>query len=143
MKKILILLLSFFLVNPSYAWFWDKKKDSCDLFVMPMDPRDEIMSERKLENYDVFQKNSRIYFLIYNPKGFKSDYIKYQLVKQDDKAHIGGYSRVRNKTKRVQDKNYYIDYFVLSETGKYILQIFDIENLHHWLAITRFLVIDD
>jgi hypothetical protein len=49
--------------------------------------------------------------VVYNPQGFKSDYIKYQVFKQDDKAHIGGYSRIRNITKKLNNKNYYIDYF--------------------------------
>ena len=60
--------------------------------------RDEIAF---IKSFDVFGINKRIYFLIYTPEGFKSDYIKYQIVKQDDNAHVGGYSRVRNITRRV------------------------------------------
>ena len=141
-KKLLIIALFLLFANPCFAFFWDKKEKP-SLFLSSKDPRIEISADKPLSNEGVFKLGDRIYFLIYNPEGFKSDYIKYQIVKQDDKAHVGGYTRIRNITKRVNDKNYYVDYFVLSETGKYIIQIFDITNLHHWLAITKFLVVNE
>jgi len=142
MRKILILLILAFLTNPSYAFFWNKKEKP-SLFLSPNDPRVDINFEKTLENHSVFKLKDRIYFLVYNPEGFKSDYIKYQIIKQDDKAHVGGYTRVRGITKRLNNKNYYIDYFVLSEAGKYGLQIFDITNLHQWVAFGHFRVIDE
>lgn len=142
MKKILVLLLIFSITSPVFAFFWDKKEKP-SLFLSSKDPRISVEYDNKLQNEDVFKLGDRIYFLIYTPEGFKSNYIKYQIIKQDDKAHIGGYSRIRNITKRVNNKNYYTDYFVLSETGKYILQIFDITNLHHWIAIGRFMVTNE
>ena len=142
MKKILIIFIILIFSTPSYAFFWTKKEKP-SLLLSSVDPRITIEYDNKIQNEDVFKIGNRIYFLIYNPNGFSSDYIKYQIVKQDDKAHIGGYSRIRNITKRVSDKNYYIDYFVLSESGKYILQVFDITNLHHWLAIAQFVVINE
>ena len=142
MKIILTVILLLFFVNPTYAWFWNKKEKNT-LILSSIDPRKTVSFDEKLVNQDVFKVNSRIYFLIYTPSGFKSDYIKYQIVKQDDKAHVGGYSRIRNRTQRVSDKNYYIDYFILTEKGKYTLQIFDIENVHHWIAIGNFLVVDE
>ena len=90
----------------------------------------------------VFKTNERIYFQINVPKGFKSQYIKYQIVKQDDNAHMGGYTRIRNITVKVNSKHSYSDYFVLSQKGKYYIQVFDIENLQQWLAIGSFLVIE-
>ena len=102
-----------------------------------------INSQNGKENFPwVFRKDEKIYFQILNPKGFKSDYIKYQIIKQDDNAHIGGYTRIRNITVKVKNKNNYEDYFVLSEKGKYYIQIFDIENLQQWLAIGSFLVVE-
>ena len=100
-------------------------------------------SEAGKENFGwVFRVNDKIYFEIINPKGFKSDYIKYQIIKQDDNAHFGGYTRIMNRTVKVKSKNSYCDYFVLSQKGKYFIQVFDIENLHQWLAIGSFLVIE-
>lgn len=141
-KKYLIIILAILLIPSSFAFFW-KKKEQPSLFLTSVDPRVTIGADEVLKNEDVFKLGSRIYFLIYTPEGFKSDYIRYQIVKQDDKAHVGGFTRIRNITRRVNDKNYYVDYFVLSEAGKYIIQVFDIENLHHWIALGRFLVKDE
>ena len=141
MKKFLVILFLILVCAPCYAFFW-KKKEKATLFLSSSDPRITISYDEKINNEDVFNIGDRIYFIIYNPEGFKSDYIKYQIFKQDNKAHVGGYSRVRNITRRVDNKNYYIDYFVLSEAGKYGLQIFDIENLHHWVAFAHFLVVE-
>ena len=142
MKKLIIVFLLFLLCVPSYAFLW-KKKEKSTLILTSYDPRASIEYDKKLINQDVFKVNKRIYFLIYVPDGFKSDYIKYQIVKQNDNAHVGGYNRVRNITRRVNDKNYYVDYFVLPEAGKYALQVFDITNLHHWLALGQFMVVND
>jgi hypothetical protein len=35
------------------------------------------------------------------------------------------------------------DYIVPSEEGKYIIQIFDITNAHHWLTIDFFRVVNE
>lgn len=91
----------------------------------------------------VFSANKRIYFYVYNPDSFKSDYVRYQIIKQDDNAHVGGYSRVRNITRRLKDKNSFSDYFVLTGAGKYAIQIFDITNLNQWVAFGAFRVVED
>lgn len=142
MKKLLAILFLILLCAPSYAFFF-KKKEKSSLFLSSIDPRITISYDEKISNEDIFNTGKRIYFLVYNPEGFKSDYIKYQIFKQDDNAHVGGYSRVRNITRKIDNRNYYIDYFVLSEAGKYGLQIFDIENLHHWVAFAHFLVVEE
>lgn len=142
MKKITTLLLILITISPVHAFFWNKKEKP-SLFLSSKDPRISTEYDNKLQNEDVFKLGDRIYFFIYTKEGFKSDYIKYQIVKQDGNAHVGGYTRIRNITKRVTNKNYYTDYFVLSETGKYILQIFDITNLHHWIAIGQFMVVNE
>lgn len=142
MKKLLIFFLFLFLTSPSYA-LWGKKKEAPVLFLSAYDPKTSSEFDRQLENHSVFRTGQRIYFLIYTKEGFSSDYIKYQIVKQDDNAHVGGYSRIRNITRRVSDKNSYVDYFVLSQPGKYIIQIFDITNLHHWLAVGQFRVVNE
>ncbi|MBQ9149787.1 hypothetical protein IJX73_02540 [bacterium] len=141
-RVFILLLLTVLLAPSSFGFFWNKKEKP-SLFLSPNDPRAEIAYELPLVNHAVFKKLDRIYFLVYVPEGFKSDYIKYQIVKQDDKAHVGGYTRIRNKTCRVSDKNYYIDYFVIQEAGKYIIQIFDIENLHQWITFGHFRVVDE
>ena len=129
-----------FVTQTAFGW-GDKNKSS--LYISATNPMEDSNYETEIQSHSVFKINSRIYFLIYNPKGFKSNYIKYQIVKQDDKAHIGGYTRARNKTVRLKNKNYYCDYFVLSETGKYFLQVFDITDLNTELAVGAFRVVDE
>lgn len=142
MKKILyfILLMLFLFSQSSFAF---GKKNQPVLFLSPYDPRVESDNDTQIEHYDVFKVNSRIYFYVYTPKGFQSDYIKYQIVKQEDNAHMGGYTRIRNITKRVRDKNSFCDYFVLSQSGKYLIQVFDITNLHQWIVYGEFRVVDE
>ena len=140
MKKILIIFLFLTcLLAPVFAW---GKKQKPVLLLSPYDPRISNY-DTKLEQANVFKKGEKIYFMIYNPKGFESQYIKYQIIRQDDNAFEGGYKRERNVTIRVNDKNKYVDYFVLNRVGKYYIQIFDITNLQQWLAINAFMVVDE
>ncbi len=140
MKKLLSLVFIFFLLaSPCFAF---KKKPKAVLY-MGNSVSDLISSASGNENFPwTFKTNERIYFQIVNPKGFKSDFIRYQIVKQDDNAHVGGYSRIRNLTVKVKSRYDYTDYFVLSQKGKYYIQVFDIENLQQWLAIGSFLVVE-
>lgn len=141
MKKILAaIFIIFFVLSPAFAF--GKKKQKPVLY-MAKSITDIANSTAGKENFPwVFKTNERIYFQIINPKGFKSDFIKYQIIKQDDNAHVGGYTRIRNLTVKVKSKYDYTDYFVLSEKGKYFLQVFDIENLQQWIAIGSFLIVE-
>lgn len=140
MKKILVFFIVFFFFCGCAFAFGKKPKP-----VLFLSESEEALEKEILSNdhgKDVFAVDKKIYFLVYTPKGFESDYIKYQIVKQDDNAHRAGYSRIRNRTCRLNNKNYYSDYFVLHETGKYFIQIFDITNLHQWVAFGGFLVVE-
>ena len=143
MKKYLIIFLGICLIQSACYAFGFKKKQKPVLFLSPISPQIELEKSGTIKSFDVFKKDNKIYFLIYTPFGFKSDYIKYQIVKQDDNAHEGGYSRVRAKNVRIKDKHTYSDYFTLSQTGKYYIQIFDIENLHQWRAFGGFRVVEE
>ncbi len=139
MKKLLLVFLMFsFLICPCFAW--GKKPKALLYFAKTEDLLEKSIFDDKKTG--IFKIGEKIYFLAYTPLGFKSDYIKYQVVKQDDNAHVGGYSRIRNVTCRVKNKNYYSDYFILYEAGKYYLQIFDIENLNQWIVIGEFRVVE-
>lgn len=135
-----LFFLNGFLNNQAFAF---KKKEKPVLILSSRNFIGEINLDERLKEKSVFKTNERIYFYLYNPLGFKSNYIKYQIVKQDDNAHVGGYTRIRNLTRRVSDKFNYCDYFVLSQKGKYIIQIFDIENLHQWITFGNFLVVEE
>ena len=142
MKKLIYILFFILVFTPFvYAGLF-KKETKPELYLTSYDPR--IASDySKNKPINVFKKGDRIYFSITVEKGFKSDFIKYQIIKQDDNAHTGGYSRFMNKTVRVSNKNNYVDYFVINTKGKYFLQIFDITNLHQWIAMGAFAVLDE
>ena len=143
MKKIIYLIIFLILLVPySDAKFFEKKQKP-ELYLTSYDPGEQRGYDEKIEPVNVFRVGDRIYFSIYSKQGFKSDFIKYQIIRQDDNAHIGGYSRIMNKTVRISNKNLYVDYFVLSRSGKYFIQIFDIQNLHQWLAMGAFAVLDE
>lgn len=140
MKKIILFLIAFiFLTNVVFA----KKKENSTLILSEIDPSGFYQYDYKIQTQDTFKLGDKIYYMIYNPDGFKSNYIKIQIVKQDDKTNVLGYSRIVNKTIRVKNKNYYSSYFILNEKGKYFLQIFDITNLQEWLAIGFFRIVDN
>ena len=143
MKKLVYVFTLLIFLSISYCKAGLFRKEQPSLFLTPYDPRIQTGYDNKIEPINVFRVGDRIYFSVYTKKGFKSDYIKYQIVKQDDNAHIGGYSRVANKTVRVSNKNYYIDYFVINSKGKYFIQIFDIENLQQWIVMGAFAVFDE
>lgn len=142
MKKNFLVFLILVFAFLSFGFSWKKKQDPI-LYLTPYPIGETGSYDNKIEPVNVFRLGDRIYFTIYVPEGFKSDYIKYQIVKQDDNAHIGGYTRIRNVTKRVNNKNYYTDYFTISKTGQYYIQIFDIQNVHQWLAIGVFRVVEN
>lgn len=141
MKKIfLTLFIALFFQAHGFLF---KNKEKPVLILSSKNPTVIQSFDEEIEQHSVFQKNTRIYFLVHVPEGFKSNYIRYQIIKQNDNAHEGGYSRWRAKNVRIKDKYTYSDYFTLSQAGKYYLQIFDIENLHQWRAIGAFRVVDE
>ena len=142
MNKILcVIFVNLFFILPVFSFGNKKLKSS--LFLSKTDPLIFDNYDTKIQQDRYFRLGDKIYFLIQNPQGFSSDYVKYQIVKQDDNAHIGGYSRVINKTVRLKNKYYFSDYFVLYQTGKYYIQIFDIIDTNHWLNIEGFAVINE
>lgn len=140
MKKLIIL----FLISISFFFnLAQAKKEKPILIITSKKPElsKSVLGDVKSEFY--LKRNSKIYFIVYTKEGFKSDYIKYQIVQQNNNAHVGGFTRVRNITARVKNKNYFQDYFQISMPGKYYLQVFDIENLQQWITMGEFRVIND
>ncbi len=141
MKKIISFLLLFAFLFPQ-AFAFKKKKQKTSLILTSFNPLVYNGFDTKIQENRYFKAGDKIYFLIQNPNGFESNYIKYQVIKQDDNAHIGGYSRILNKTEKLKNKEYFSDYFVLYQKGKYYLQVFDIKDTNHWLNLEGFMIID-
>ena len=101
-----------------------------------------ITRENALSDEMVFGVGQRVYYLFIAPKEMKNEYIRVQVFKMTDKAPWGGNEVVRTKDFRLmKGQNYYhTDYFTLYETGRYVMQVFSINDFQHPLAVDFFYV---
>lgn len=75
---------------------------------------------------NTFKKGEKIYFTIYNKKGFKTKLLKLQVFKKNDNnSEFWGYEYLYNKTLELSNKNTYTDYIVINSTGHFVFQVFD------------------
>ena len=76
-----------------------------------------------------YKKGERIYYLLYNPNGFKTRLLKVQVFRKDDGAdEFFGYEYLYNKTVELSDRKFYTDFFVINKKGYYIFQTFEYTN---------------
>ena len=101
-----------------------------------------ITKETVLHNSKVFPVGQKIYYLFIAPRKMDNDYIRVQIFKMTDKAPWGGNEVRRTKDFRLmKDERYYhSDYFVLHEKGRYVMQVFSIDDLQNPLSIGDFYV---
>jgi len=77
----------------------------------------------------IFKRGERIYYLLYNPKDFKTRLLKVQVFRKDPKAdEFFGYEYLYNKTVELKDRKFYTDFFVINKAGYYIFQAFEFTN---------------
>ena len=101
-----------------------------------------ITQENALFDEMVFKSGERIYYLFIAPKKMKNKFIRVQVFKMTDKAPWGGNEVVRTKDYRLmKDEQYYhTNYFTLYEKGRYVMQVFSIDNLQRPLAVDFFYI---
>ena len=101
-----------------------------------------ITRENALHDSKNFAIGQRVYYLFIAPKRMDNDYIRVQIFKMTDKAPWGGNEVRRTKDFRLmKDERYYhSDYFVLYEKGRYVMQVFSMDDLQHPLSIGDFYV---
>lgn len=101
-----------------------------------------ITKENALHDSKVFDSGQKVYYLFIAPKRMNNKYIRVQIFKMTDKAPWGGNEVVRTKDFRLmKDQRYYhSDYFTLYEKGRYVMQVFSIEDFQHPLSIGDFYV---
>lgn len=89
-----------------------------------------------------FYAGQKIYYLFASPRKFKSPYIRVQVSSVVDKVHTLFYKPMWSADyKLMKDEVYYYsDYFVLHTKGKYLIQIFRMDDLHHPLSFAFFVV---
>ncbi len=82
-----------------------------------------------------FSTGERVYFGIYNPKGFKTRLIKVQIIKKEsEKSEFWGYEYFYNRTAELDNKNYYTDYITFNNPAFYIFRIFEYTDLNEPLV---------
>lgn len=88
------------------------------------------------------EAGKRVYYLFYSPKKIKAEFIRVQLVKTGDNIAKGGYKIVWSKDCRLMQQNmfYYYDNFTLYQAGRYVMQVFDVNNLSVPLAWNYFFI---
>lgn len=77
----------------------------------------------------VYHKGDKIYYLLYNPKGFETRLLKVQVFRKDTGAdEFFGYEYLYNKTVELKDRKFYTDYFIINRTGYFVFQAFEYTN---------------
>ena len=101
-----------------------------------------ITSENALNDSKYFYSGQRVYYLFIAPNRMDNKYIRVQVFKMTDKAPWGGNEVVRTKDFRLmKDQRYYhTDYFTLYESGRYVMQVFSMDDLQNPLSLNDFYV---
>lgn len=101
-----------------------------------------ITRENALSNQKVFTVGQRVYYLFIAPKRMDNKYIRVQIFKMTENAPWGGNEIVRTKDYRLmKDERYYhTDYFTFHSSGRYVMQVFSIDDLMNPLSIGDFYV---
>lgn len=101
-----------------------------------------ITKENALTDNINFNVGSRVYYLFIAPKRMENKFIRVQVFKMIENAPWGGNEVVRTKDFRLMkdQRYYYTDYFTFHVPGKYVMQVFSIDDLQHPLAVDFFFV---
>ena len=134
MKKLLVIFTLIFLCFGLCAC--DKRKPGILFNSEPITQDNLLHASRS------FEAGKRIYYLFYSPKKIESEFIRIQVGKTGDNVAKGGYTIIWSSDYRIMKQNvfYYYNHFVLNQPGRYVMQVFDINNLSIPLAWNYFYV---
>ena len=90
--------------------------------------REPIREETQFER--IFPENTRIYYAVVSPKGFKNNVLRVQIIKKDEKSEFWGYAYHRSEDYQIKNPYYFTNYIVLSQSGQYFLRVFEKHNLN-------------
>lgn len=101
-----------------------------------------ITQNNALHDQKVFNAGSKIYYLFIAPKELENDLIRIQVFKMTDKYTVGGEDVVRTKDYRLMrdERFYHTDYFVLYESGRYVMQVFSHNDFKNPIGVSEFFV---
>lgn len=134
--KILKLILIFICLSFCLCGCSEKEGAGILFNNEPINENNLLQSKRQ------FEVGKRIYYLFYSPKKIKAEFIRVQVFKAADNVALGGYSIIFTQEKRIMKQNmyYYYDNFTLHQSGRYVMQVFDVMDITKPLAWNYFYV---
>lgn len=88
-----------------------------------------------------FRVGEPVHYILINPKGFKSDYIRVQVVKKEEKTEHWGYKIYWAKDYKIDSsKDNYVNYVVINKAGYYFMQIYGFNDFDRVIARNDFWV---
>lgn len=97
------------------------------------------MTVRVPVNY--FELGETTHFVVFNPKGFESPYLRMQIIKKETKTKNWGFNVYTAKNLKIDsEKKYFIDSVKLSKTGTYIMSIYYLSDLNRPIVRGSFVV---
>lgn len=86
-----------------------------------------------------FRAHERVYYTLLNPKGFRDDYIRVQIIKKEEKTDHWGYKIYWSKDFHIDaSEKEFSSYFVIDEAGYYFMQIFSFDDFDRVVARNDF-----
>ena len=103
---------------------------------------DPITKETVMHPSTTFAEGQRIYYLFFTPKKLKTEFIRVQVFTAGDTINRGGYKIYWTNDYRIMKQNmyYYYNNFTIHKKGRYVMQIFGIDDLGKPLAFNEFFV---
>ncbi len=133
MRKLILYFTTFLIIFCSYG--------CCDKAAIIFNS-EKITASNVMNYTTVFRKNDRIYYLVIIPKKIKTRAIDIQVIKKDNRYMTLGYKLYWSYSAVLKDDQmyYYDDYFVISESGLYVMKVFSKDNPQKTLCMAQFLV---
>ena len=89
----------------------------------------------------IFQVGETLHYVLLNPQGFDSPYLRIQLIKKNTKVQNWGFGVDFTRNVKIDTtKKFYIDSLKLNNSGSYIMSIFYISDLNRPIARATFVV---
>lgn len=90
---------------------------------------------------NLFEAEDTIHYVLLMPNGFKSPYLRMQIIKKNTKTQNWGFDVYRGENIKVDDsKKFYIDKIKLSQPGFYIVSFYYLSDLVHPITRATFTV---
>lgn len=88
-----------------------------------------------------FELGETTHYVLFNPQGFKSPYLRMQIIKKNTQTQNWGFDLYRAQDIKVDDtKKFYIDSVKMSQRGFYIVSFYYLSDIVHPIARATFTV---